>query len=169
MRPNEHLLLGVNKLRKKAKLVIGDRVDVFFSDEDEDAAISTAAALEANTVTLQKAKISPLPLAARCRYASDIATDLAPTPFGSKCLRVTLCRPTPVLSDKALKSAREKAGDTYAEALSHLLSTLPVEEEDTIEGSLDGTPFSLKVGRDFFPDATAKAAALAGGGGIQKP
>jgi len=145
----------VNKLRKKAKLVIGERVDVFFADEDEGT-LATAAALGANEATLAKAKMVPLPLSARSPHAAEIATDVAPTPFGSKSLRVTLCRPTPVLADEAYAKAVNERGQPQADALAHLVSTLRPADKD-LDGSLDGTPFSLKLGVDFFPDATAKA------------
>ena len=150
----------MNKLRKKAKLIIGDRVDIFFADEDDDAPLATAAALRANAALLVKAKMVPLPMGARCRDAAEIATDVAPTPFGSKALRVALCRPTPVLADAVYAKAVTDRGQAQADALANLVATLP--DAPTIDGVLDGIPFSLQRGTDFFPDATQK---FSSGGG----
>ncbi|KAJ8611428.1 hypothetical protein CTAYLR_009009 [Chrysophaeum taylorii] len=155
------LINRVNKLRKKARLTIGAPVDVFFVDLDAECPLPTAGALASNSALLKKANIVPLPHAERRPlHSPDIASDVAPTAFGAQSLRVVLCRPTPALADEAKRRAVAERGDKAAEALEGIVAALP-NGQDVVAGTLDGQPFELRYGTDFFRSATEKALAAA--------
>jgi isoleucyl-tRNA synthetase len=156
----------VNKLRKKAKLNIADKVDVFFADlgstgNDEQSPqqrgtfITTVEALADNRLLLEKAKIVPMPLA-NC-HGQIIISDTNATPFGANFLEVALAAPVPSLSP----AAQRQHGDTVLEGdqstlkvLETLLATCNLPK-DALRGTISGRPFNLKVGTDFFSSATA--------------
>jgi isoleucyl-tRNA synthetase len=156
----------VNKLRKKAKLNIADKVDVFFADlgstgndeqspEQRGTFISTVEALADNKLLLEKAKIVPMPLA-NC-HGQIIMSDINATPFGANFLEVVLAAPVPSLSPAAQRQHRDTTleGDqSTLNVLEALLATCNLPK-DTLRGTLSGRPFNLKVGTDFFPSATA--------------
>lgn len=147
---------GVNKLRKKAKLLIGTPVDVYFADEDPDCALPTADALYANAALLEKANVFPVPMSERHpRYAQSILSDLGPAPFGSKCLRIVLCRPTPTLSERGKQLAAAEGGAPAIDALQGVVAAT-AHGKDCVVGTLDGRKFELRRGIDFFGSATEK-------------
>lgn len=143
-------------MRKKAKLLIGAPVDIYFADEDQDCALSTADALRANAILLEKANVFPMPISERHpRYAQCILSDLGPAPFGSKSLRVVLCRPTPTLSEEARQRAAADGGAHAVDALQGIVAAT-AHGKDCVVGTLDGKKFELRRGIDFFGSATEK-------------
>jgi hypothetical protein len=138
----------VNKLRKKAKLVVGEPIDVYYVDDDS-AGLATAGAILANASVMDKANIVAMPLDAAATAAA-IAFDVLPTPYGSDALRVVLCKPFPALS----VAAKAKAGAQAAVLASLVSSLAPASLDRPVSGTLDGVAFNLTVGTDIFHSAT---------------
>lgn len=114
-------------------------MDVFYDDPENN---STTSAISTNKALLDKANIVPVQATTR-RHLQEIISDVGPTPFGSKSLRVSLCRPTPTIAD----TQREGA-----EALQGIVAA--AQGKDRVTGTLDGKAFELVRGKDFFASAT---------------
>mmetsp|Transcript_1517 Transcript_1517/g.4584 ORF Transcript_1517/g.4584 Transcript_1517/m.4584 type:complete len:107 (+) Transcript_1517:3514-3834(+) len=87
------------------------------------------------------------------RLAPEIISDVAPTPFGSKSLRVMLCRPTPTLADQVVQRVLAVHGEKHLDALRAIVAAA-TPDQDRVVGTLDGNEFDLRRGVDFFASAT---------------
>jgi isoleucyl-tRNA synthetase len=140
----------INKLRKKAKLNITDRVDIFYADlglmcQETNPYISTAEAIAHNLDLLDRANIIPMPLKRCC--GQIIISDVNATLFGSSFLKVALA--LPVVSVSSGPKIRF-AGDSMLDLL--LASCLL---KGNLRGSIGRKSFDLIADEDLFPSAAA--------------
>jgi len=145
----------INKLRKKAKLNITDKIDVFYTDiasgyqgtdQTTSACVSTADALSQNQTLLDKANIVPIPWKA-C-HGQKIISDIHATLFGPSYLKIALALPVPSLAPATKQRCREHS------VLEILIASCNMTKK-RLHGSLASSCFDLVADVDVFSSTTA--------------
>ena len=142
----------VQKMRKSSGLVVGDRVEVFYSATDADSDIIFQSLAAHSDSTVARLKSMPLPAG---QFLSSNAVliaketlkdaDISKTPFD-----LILARPITAVDLTALEACGVQ-GDAKSSAAMFIQTMSTVE--DTVSVVVDGTRLALKRGLHYFADA----------------